>query len=125
MNPDTLLAPSSVEKPAPIARKSAVIHMVVAKIRIQNVKKEPASIFSPTMKYNTREKWEIWINRTGISAAICAMQKAAGWYRAKPLCFVRTGRPEKESVTSDMARRLLKRREKNSAPDLTKRPAEF
>lgn len=44
--PDTLLAPSNVENPAAIARKRAVIHIVVAKIRIQNVKKEPASILS-------------------------------------------------------------------------------
>jgi hypothetical protein len=55
------------------------------------------------MKYNTREKWEIWISRSGTSAAICAMQKAAGWYRAKLLRFARAGRLEKESVTSAMA----------------------
>src|SRR5271168_832102 len=100
MKPETLLAPSKVENPAPMPRNKAVIHMVVAKTMIQNVKKAPASRLSPTMKYSTREKCEICTTRTGISAAICAIQKAAGWYSANDLCLARTGRPWKELVTS-------------------------
>ena len=61
----------------------------------------------------------------GISAVICAIQKAAGWKKANDLCLTRTGRPLKESVTSDMDSRLLYRSEKNRAPDLTKRPPEL
>ncbi len=69
-NPDTLDAPSKVENPAPMLRNKAVIHMVVAKITIQNVKKAPASCLRPTMKYSTIEKCETWKRRTGMSAAI-------------------------------------------------------
>jgi hypothetical protein len=52
------------------------------------------------------------------------MQKAAGWYMAKDLCLRRTGRPVKESVTSDIETRELQRRAMNTAPDLMKRPLE-
>ena len=54
--PETLLAPSNVLKAAPMARKRAVMHMAVAKTMTQNVKKAPASMVKPTMKYRTREK---------------------------------------------------------------------
>ena len=76
------------------------------------------------MKYNISENGVIWNKSTGISATICARQKAAGWNKAKLLCFARTGRPEKDSVTSDIAMRLFNNRARNNAPDLTKRPAE-
>lgn len=50
IKPETLLAPSKVENPAPIALNKAVMHIVVAKTKTQNVKKDAASIFKPTMK---------------------------------------------------------------------------
>jgi hypothetical protein len=61
----------------------------------------------------------------GKSAAICAMQIAAGWYNAKERCLERIGRPVNESVTSDRAIRALYRIEKNRAPPLRKRPIEL
>ncbi|KAH0373768.1 pleiotropic drug resistance protein, ABC superfamily, partial [Aureobasidium melanogenum] len=45
--------------------------------------------------------------------------------KAKDLCLAKIGRPEKESVTSDMARRALNRRDKKRAPPLMKRPEEL
>ena len=89
------------------------------------MKKAPGSIFNPTMKYTTSEKWETWNSKMGMSVTICAIQKAAGWYKANSACLAKTGRPENESVTSDIARRALKRRARNRAPDLTKRPEEL
>jgi len=46
---------------------------------IQYVKKRPASIVRPTMKYTIMEKMLTWIRMIGISAVICAIQNAAGW----------------------------------------------
>ena len=90
----------------------------------QKVKNAPADDVNPVMKYRTREKIETWNKMTGMSAASWAIQKAAGWNKAKDLCLSKTGRPVKESVTSDMAINALKRTAKKQAPDLTKSPAE-
>src|SRR5690242_13349196 len=99
MNPETLEAASKVLNAAPIDLNSAVIHCrkisklatrnktviyrkltkVVATTIIQKVKKIPASVVNPTIKYKMRENTETWNRMTGISAAIWAMQKAAGW----------------------------------------------
>ena len=43
-------APSNVENDAPIARKRAVIHMVVIKVTIQRVKKAEAETVRPARK---------------------------------------------------------------------------
>jgi hypothetical protein len=51
---------------------------VVATTIIQNVKKLPASMVKPTIKYKMMENIETWKRMTGMSAAIWAMQKAAG-----------------------------------------------
>ena len=51
-------------------RKTAVMHIVAAKMTIQKVKKAAAVAFSPTMKYSGREKTVTWNNRMGMSAAI-------------------------------------------------------
>lgn len=56
--PDTLLAPSNVLNAAPTALNRAVIHIAVANTMTQKVKKAPAVIVNPTMKYSTREKIE-------------------------------------------------------------------
>lgn len=57
-NPETLLAPSNVLNAAPTARNIAVMHIAVAKTMTQKVKKAPASIVNPTMKYSMMEKIE-------------------------------------------------------------------
>ena len=50
-----------------------------------------------------------------------------GWvtHIANALCFASTGLPVNESVTSDIAIRLLYKSEKNNAPPFRKRPLEF
>jgi hypothetical protein len=98
--------------------------MVTEKMIIQYVKNTPASIVRPTIKYKTREKTEIWNKMTGISAAICAIQKADGWNKPKFLCLIKTDLPLKDSVTSDIESRELKRSEKKRAPALMKSPEE-
>ena len=99
--------------------------MVLANITAQYVKKADALADSPTIKYNGSANIVTWTRITGISEVIWAMQNAAGWKNPKPLCLVRTGRPLNESVTSDIAIRLLCKREKKRAPDFMKSPAEF
>ena len=76
------------------------------------------------MKYNTKQNTETWNRMTGTSAAIWAIQNAAGWKKANDLCLSRTGLPLKESVTSDIDISVLKKMAKKQALDFRNRQAE-
>jgi hypothetical protein len=90
----------------------------------QKMKKDFVDNVKPTIKYNTKEKTDICARTMGTSAAICATQNVAGWSRANDLCFARTGLPEKELVTSDMANSVLNMMAKKMALDRGEMPAD-
>jgi hypothetical protein len=111
-------------QPLEAPRLHAELTIVVATTISQKVKKAPADAVNPTIKYNIKQKTETWNRTTGISAVIWATQKAMGWKNAKDFCLSRTGRPVKESVTSDMDMSVLKKIAKKQAPDFINSPAE-